>query len=238
MVKNCNITEIMKAESIIKIRKTLEHSDRITLQKLCLRLAKFKIENINYANYSYNKDLITGKIFGKKFKSKIDSNFKNISFKFPGSGISATLNFNENKKNDLINGQFNPLIDDENIENPEKLVFCSGKFFYDLIDFREKNQIKNVAIVRIEQLFPLPVKSIKKLIDKYNVNDVVWAQEEPRNMGAWGHILMHLDFAKSFRVASRRFYSSPASGSAVRFKRRHNQVIEYVFDEKKDNFKK
>jgi 2-oxoglutarate dehydrogenase E1 component len=141
-------------------------------------------------------------------------------------------------KNDLINGQFNPLIDDENIENPEKLVFCSGKFFYDLIDYREKNKIKNVAIVRIEQLFPLPIKSIKKLIDKYNAKDVVWAQEEPRNMGAWGHILMHLDFAKSFRVASRRFYSSPASGSAVRFKRRHKQVIDYVFDEKKDNFKK
>ena len=141
-------------------------------------------------------------------------------------------------KKDLINGEFNPIIDDENIKNPDKLVFCSGKFFYDLIDFREKNRIKNVAIVRIEQLFPLPVKSIKKLIDKYNAKDVIWAQEEPRNMGAWGHILMHLDFAKSFRVASRRFYSSPASGSAVRFKRRHKQVIEYVFDEKKDNFKK
>ena len=76
-----------------------------------------------------------------------------------------------------------------------------------------------------------------KLIDKYNAKDVVWAQEEPRNMGAWGHMLMHLDFAKSFRVASRRFYSSPASGSSVRFRRRHQQVIDYVFDEKKDNFK-
>ena len=51
MVKNCNITEIMKAESIIKIRKTLEHSDRITLQKLCLRLAKFKIENKELLTY-------------------------------------------------------------------------------------------------------------------------------------------------------------------------------------------
>ena len=56
----------------------------------------------NKIDNSYNKDLITGKIFGKKFKSKIDSNFKNISFKFPGSGISATLNFNENKKNKYI----------------------------------------------------------------------------------------------------------------------------------------
>ncbi|MFL2608881.1 MAG: 2-oxoglutarate dehydrogenase E1 component, partial [Cryomorphaceae bacterium] len=141
-------------------------------------------------------------------------------------------------KYDLIDGKFNPVIDDENIESPEKLVFCSGKFFYDLIDFRENNQIKNVAIVRIEQLFPLPIESIKKLINKYDSKDVVWAQEEPRNMGAWGHVLMHLDFAKSFRVASRRFYSSPASGSSVRFKRRHQQVIDYVFDEKKDNFKK
>ena len=66
----------------------------------------------------------------------------------------------------------------------------------------------------------------------------MWAQEEPRNMGAWGHMLMHLDFVKSFRVASRRLYSSPASGSSVRYKRRHQEVIDYVFDEKKDNFKK
>ena len=101
----------------------------------------------------------------------------------------------------------------------------------------EKNQIKNVAIVRIEQLFPLPVKSIKKLIDKYNAKDVVWAQEEPRNMGAWGHILMHLDFAKSFRVASRRFYSSPASGSAVGLKEDTSKSLT-MYLMKKDNFKK
>ena len=78
---------------------------------------------------------------------------------------------------------------------------------------REKNKISNVAIVRIEQLFPLPVKEIKKIISKYNSNEIVWAQEEPRNMGPWGHLLLHLDLAKEFRVASRRFYGSPADGS-------------------------
>ena len=71
---------------------------------------------------------------------------------------------------------------------------------------------------------------------KYNnADDVVWAQEEPRNMGAWGHLQMHFSDAQSFRVASRRFYASPAAGSAVRSKRRHQQVIDYVFDKTKDN---
>ena len=77
---------------------------------------------------------------------------------------------------------------------------------------------------------------MKKIIEKYkNANDLVWAQEEPRNMGAWSHLLMHYDKARSFRVASRRIYASPAAGSAVRSKMRHQQVIDYVFDKTKDN---
>ena len=63
-----------------------------------------------------------------------------------------------------------------------------------------------------------------------------WAQEEPRNMGAWGHLLMHFESAKNFRVASRRFYGAPAAGSSVRSHRRHAEVIDYVFDKTKDNF--
>ena len=139
-------------------------------------------------------------------------------------------------KNDLISGKFMPIIDDNIKFNEIKsLVFCSGKFYYDLVDFREKNNVKNVALVRIEQLFPLPIDEIKDIINKYNVDDVVWAQEEPRNMGAWSYLLVHLDIAKSFRIASRRFYGSPASGSNARFLKRHNQVIEYVFDKTKNN---
>jgi len=65
----------------------------------------------------------------------------------------------------------------------------------------------------------------------------VWAQEEPRNMGAWGYLLMHLDLAKSFRVASRRFYAAPASGSKARFDKRHNEVLDYVFNKNKNNIK-
>ena len=139
-------------------------------------------------------------------------------------------------KKDLITGNFLPVIDDDiNIKKVKSLVFCSGKFYYDLLDFREKNNIYNVAIVRLEQLFPLPVDEIKFILEKYQTDDIVWAQEEPRNMGAWSHLLVHLDIAKTFRVASRRFYGSPASGSAERFQKRHNQVIEYVFDIRKPN---
>ena len=93
--------------------------------------------------------------------------------------------------------------------------------------------------MRIEQLFPLPKKEIEigiiesHIIHNYSFDEIVWAQEEPRNMGAWGHLLMHLDRAKEFRVASRRFYGAPASGSKARFDKRHNEVIEYVFDETK-----
>ncbi len=139
-------------------------------------------------------------------------------------------------KKDLITGNFLPVIDDDiNIKKVKSLVFCSGKFYYDLLDHREKNNINNVALVRLEQLFPLPIDKIKHIVEKYQTDDIVWAQEEPRNMGAWSHLLVHLDIAKTFRVASRRFYGSPASGSAERFQKRHNQVIEYVFDIRKPN---
>jgi 2-oxoglutarate dehydrogenase E1 component len=82
----------------------------------------------------------------------------------------------------------------------------------------------------------LPVEQIDAILGKYNkANDVVWAQEEPRNMGAWSHLMMHYKGAQGFRVASRRYYASPAAGSAVRSKNRHQQVLDYVFDKSKDN---
>ena len=142
---------------------------------------------------------------------------------------------------ELTSSKFIPVITDSEID-PDKvdsLVFCSGKFYFDLIDYREKNKIINVAIVRIEQLFLLPVKLIISEIKKFsNATDIVWAQEEPRNMGAWNHIQTYHPIAKNMRPATRRFYGSTASGSFTRFERRHNQVIEYVFDKTKNNFRK
>jgi 2-oxoglutarate dehydrogenase E1 component len=135
-------------------------------------------------------------------------------------------------------GSFQEVLDDEtaDVKKVKSLVFCTGKFYYDLLLVKEETKRDDVALVRLEQLFPLPSEQMKKIIKKYkHADDVVWAQEEPRNMGAWSHLMMHFDEVSKFRIASRRFYASPAAGSAVRSKRRHQQVIDYVFDKTKDN---
>lgn len=141
-------------------------------------------------------------------------------------------------KEEMANGGFQMVIDDAEAKaaKVKTLVFCTGKFYYDLLGKKEELKRDDVALVRVEQLFPLPTGEMQKIIKKYkNADDIVWAQEEPRNMGAWGHLMMHFDEAKQFRVASRRFYGAPAAGSAVRSQRRHAQVLEYVFDKSKDN---
>lgn len=142
-------------------------------------------------------------------------------------------------KEELANGQFKPLIDDDsvNVNEVKTLVLCTGKFYYDLLDAREEKQRTDVALVRLEQLFPLPKKDLEAVFKKYANAEVVWAQEEPRNMGAYGHLLLHLPQARDFRVASRRFYGAPAAGSSTRSKRRHKEIIEYVFDKTKDNMR-
>src|SRR5690606_25420215 len=113
---------------------------------------------------------------------------------------------------------------------------CTGKFYYDLNDKREELGGVDVALVRVEQLFPLPLKEMRASIKEYkNAVDIIWAQEETRNMGAWSFLTLHMEEAKGFRVAARRFYGAPAAGSTVRSKRGHSQVLDYVFDRTKDN---
>ena len=142
------------------------------------------------------------------------------------------------KVEDFSDGCFQPLIDDQNAntKKTKTLVFVTGKFYYDLLEAKENLSRDDVAIVRIEQLFPLPKNDINNILLKYiNVDDIVWAQEEPRNMGALGHLLLHLEDIKNWRIASRRSYSAPAAGSATRSKRRHKEIIDFVFDKTKDN---
>ena len=142
-------------------------------------------------------------------------------------------------KRDLIDGSFQAIIGDPDVSPKEvkTVVLCSGKFYYDLDQEREKRGRMDVALIRIEQLFPLPIKEIEQHMAKFpNTTDWVWAQEEPRNMGAWSYLLLQWEAATKFRPASRRYYGAPAAGSAMRFQRRHQQVIDYVFDPSQDNF--
>jgi 2-oxoglutarate dehydrogenase E1 component len=130
------------------------------------------------------------------------------------------------------NGSFQETIDDDSVNKADirTLAFCTGKFYYELTAEREKNERKDVAIVRIEQLFPLPVAQLKAIIAKYpNADDYVWAQEEPKNMGAYSFMLMNFNLVK-WRLASLKAYSASASGSSTRAKRRMADAIRMVFD--------
>ncbi len=135
-------------------------------------------------------------------------------------------------KDELLNGRFQEVIDDATVNknNVKSLVFCTGKFYYDLLEERTANGREDVALVRIEQLFPLPQKELDAIIASYpNVTDYVWAQEEPKNMGAYGYMLMNFESVK-FRCASRNVHSAPAAGSSTRSKARHKKVIQSVFN--------
>ena len=131
---------------------------------------------------------------------------------------------------ELATGEFQEVIDDTlDPKNVKKLVFCMGKFYYDLLEERENLERDDVALVRIEQLFPLHLEKIQKVIDRYpNVTEYIWAQEEPRNMGAWSFMLERLELVK-LNVRSRKYYAVPAAGSSTRFKKRHKAVIDSVF---------
>lgn len=97
---------------------------------------------------------------------------------------------------ELANGRFEtviPEIDDLQADKVTRLVFCGGKVYYDLLEKRRELELDNVALVRIEQLYPLPEERMLEEVKKYpNLEDIVWAQEEPRNQGAWYYIAPHM----------------------------------------------
>ena len=136
---------------------------------------------------------------------------------------------------DFTEGKFKRVIS-ENLKDVNKiktLIFCTGKFYFDILTERNKIKRYDIAIIRVEQIFPLPTDELNLEIKKYkNAKDLVWAQEEPKNMGAWSYLLLHYDKAKLFRVASRPFSDSPASGSTARFNKRHRKVLSEIFKSK------
>ncbi|WP_299108491.1 2-oxoglutarate dehydrogenase E1 component [uncultured Tenacibaculum sp.] len=132
---------------------------------------------------------------------------------------------------DLAGGTFQEVIDDTvDTAKVKKMVFCTGKFYYDMLEERERLGREDVALIRIEQLFPLHNDKIKEVMDRYpNVERYVWAQEEPKNMGSWGYMLERFELAR-LECASRDYHSAPAAGSSARYKRRHQRVLDKVFD--------
>ena len=130
---------------------------------------------------------------------------------------------------DLTTGRFQEIIDDTiEASSVKKLVLCSGKLYYELLQERKEKNRNDVAIVRLEQLYPLPKTQINTVIEKYNPAQLIWAQEEPENMGAWSHILRNLRNLP-FEVVARSESAATASGSSKRSAKRQKIIIEQVF---------
>ncbi|WP_411141031.1 multifunctional oxoglutarate decarboxylase/oxoglutarate dehydrogenase thiamine pyrophosphate-binding subunit/dihydrolipoyllysine-residue succinyltransferase subunit [Streptomyces sp. x-80] len=149
------------------------------------------------------------------------------------------------KTEEFTTGGFRPVIGDTTVDAAavRKVVFCSGKVYYDLEAEREKRGALDTAIVRIERLYPLPGKELQAEIAKFpNAEKYLWAQEEPANQGAWPflglNLIDHLDLAvgadvphgERLRRISRPHGSSPAVGSAKRHQAEQAQLIAEVFD--------
>jgi 2-oxoglutarate dehydrogenase E1 component len=113
------------------------------------------------------------------------------------------------------------------------VAFSSGKIYYDLLEEKEKMKFDSVALVRIEQLYPLPIKQIKQVIHKYTkASRLLWVQEEPVNMGVWGFIYHELSAEDiHLRVIARPASGSPATGSSEFHKIRQRKIVTKTFEE-------
>jgi 2-oxoglutarate dehydrogenase E1 component len=116
-------------------------------------------------------------------------------------------------------------------EQVERLILCSGKVYYDLLDYREKNQISDAALVRVEQIYPLNRNRLAELVDKYAAATVVWCQEESQNMGAWTHLAPRLEeiFGRKPFYAGRDASSSPAVGHLARHRFEQAALVRAAF---------
>ena len=128
------------------------------------------------------------------------------------------------------------LDDDQLIDRPERItriIFCSGKVYYDLLKFRNENKIRNTAIIRIEQLYPFHWKMLDEIIERYPraYKKWVWCQEEPLNMGAWSYISPRLNEAGrgNVRYAGRERSASTATGSKAIHNAEQRRLVQKAF---------
>ena len=134
-------------------------------------------------------------------------------------------------KEDFTTGSFQEVIDDASVENAgaiRKVLFCSGKVYFDLAAKKQKDGVQDVALVRVEQLYPLPQKQLDELYQKYNKATWFWVQEEPLNMGAASFLKMNLATI-NFGVISRQPSASTATGYAKVHAQEQAEIIETAF---------
>ncbi len=132
---------------------------------------------------------------------------------------------------EFTNGGFQEVIDDATIKDAssvKKVLFCSGKVFYDLSERQQKDGVTDTAIIRVEQLYPLPQKQLDELYNKYSKATWFWVQEEPLNMGAASFLKMNLENI-NFGVISRQPSASPATGFSKVHAQEQAEIIDTAF---------
>jgi 2-oxoglutarate dehydrogenase E1 component len=120
------------------------------------------------------------------------------------------------------------------LEDCQRLILCSGKIYYDLIEERDRLELSNVAIMRIEQLYPLSIEEIRSSIQGLpNGSEILWVQDEPTNMGAWPYIKFNfgdeLNETYQLKRVSRVESASPSTGSLAAHKLEHAELMEQAF---------
>ena len=139
---------------------------------------------------------------------------------------------------DLTEGKFRPVLDDEEMreraESVERLMLCSGKIYTELVGSEAREEDDVTAIARVELLYPFPEEDIKALLSSYpNLQEMVWVQEEPKNMGAWTYMEPRLrelvDGELPVRYVGKPARPSPAQGSAAFHKKEHAQIVRAAF---------
>lgn len=139
------------------------------------------------------------------------------------------------KLEEFTEGKFQEVIADPNLKaaDVKRVLFCSGKIYYELLEKQQKDQTKDVAIVRVEQLYPTPVEQMEAVYKKYkNAKEAVWVQEEPENMGAWPYLLRRLRKTSfsDIEVISRRESSSTATGFAKQHADQQAYILARAFE--------
>jgi 2-oxoglutarate dehydrogenase E1 component len=136
---------------------------------------------------------------------------------------------------DLAEGRFEPVLDDPTVTDRAgvtRLVLTSGKLYYDIVGHELRQQATSVAVARVEQLYPFPVGPAAGLVASYpSLQEVIWAQEEPQNMGAWRSIRHRLEDAAPglpLRYVGRPWRASPSEGYPTSHARAQDRIIREV----------
>jgi 2-oxoglutarate dehydrogenase E1 component len=134
---------------------------------------------------------------------------------------------------ELERGSFSPVYDDQDndVDEVRRVVFCSGKIYYDLLARKQKLGVRDIALIRLDQIFPFPEKEVGRILKKYHNNMLtLWVQEEPENMGAWYYIRNALKDQEIIPV-TRQPSGSPATGLFKLHEISQKEIIDKVFRE-------